>query len=423
MATTTKLLQLRPKLKHFPEPKPKLFSSSTSNPNPESSENPNAPSSPPSEPQQTPTPKPFSFSSIANNPQNPSSKTSSLDEIRKNLAEFRYRAGSASPPSFQELYKKNVDNVRSEVNYSADRRPPPTGNVGFNAIRASLRNFKENNNNQNENRGKMFDSLSLSRYKDSFKLRPNTDQDVKGSGMVIGGSENLPASIFGKEMMRDKEGDKERRRTEFVRMYSHGELGEKLKMLRPTKEEKGSFSLQELKDRLVKLREETDENESKSTMAGVVFKELKESLFQLSHHDAQKAKKTMLQRLDVLGQLGGTPSFMLHPPKEHLVEKFFHPDNMSSGEKMKLELQKVRDEFKMSESDCGSARVQVAQLTTKIKHLSTVLHKKDKHSRKGLQEMVQKRKKLLKYLRKTDWDSYCLVLSKLGLRDNPDYKF
>lgn len=46
----------------------------------------------------------------------------------------------------------------------------------------------------------------------------------------------------------------------------------------------------------------------------------------------------------------------------------------------------------------------------------------DKHSRKGLQDMVQRRKKLLKYLRRTDWDSYSFVLSKLGLRDNPDYK-
>lgn len=38
--------------------------------------------------------------------------------------------------------------------------------------------------------------------------------------------------------------------------------------------------------------------------------------------------------------------------------QYFHPDNMSSAEKLKLELKKVRDEFKMSESDCGSARVQ-----------------------------------------------------------------
>lgn len=36
--------------------------------------------------------------------------------------------------------------------------------------------------------------------------------------------------------------------------------------------------------------------------------------------------------------------------------------------------------------------------------------------------MVQRRKKLLKYLRRTDWDSYCIVLSKLGLRDIPEYK-
>ncbi|XP_024184770.1 30S ribosomal protein S15 [Rosa chinensis] len=95
---------------------------------------------------------------------------------------------------------------------------------------------------------------------------------------------------------------------------------------------------------------------------------------------------------------------------------------MSSAEKLKIELGKVRDEFKMSESNCGSARVQVAQLTTKIKHMSSVLHKKDKHSLKGLQAMVQRRKKLLKYLRRTDWDSYCLVLSKLGLWDTPDVK-
>lgn len=38
--------------------------------------------------------------------------------------------------------------------------------------------------------------------------------------------------------------------------------------------------------------------------------------------------------------------------------QYFHPDNMSSAEKMKIELAKVREKFKMSESDCGSARVQ-----------------------------------------------------------------
>lgn len=38
--------------------------------------------------------------------------------------------------------------------------------------------------------------------------------------------------------------------------------------------------------------------------------------------------------------------------------QYFHPDNMSSEEKLKIELARIRDEFKMSESDCGSFRVQ-----------------------------------------------------------------
>lgn len=139
--------------------------------------------------------------------------------------------------------------------------------------------------------------------------------------------------------------------------------------------------------------------------------------------DSLSASFVIEQNHDIMGYLDGTPEYKLYPPKDDLVETYFHTDNLSSAEKMKIELTKVREDFKMSESDCGSARVQVAQLTTKIKHLSSALHKKDKHSRKGLFAMVQKRKKLLKYLRRTDWDSYCLVLSKLSLRDNPDYKF
>ncbi|XP_071731848.1 uncharacterized protein [Rutidosis leptorrhynchoides] len=131
-------------------------------------------------------------------------------------------------------------------------------------------------------------------------------------------------------------------------------------------------------------------------------------------------KKTSAQR-SVLADLG-TPNFMLAPPKDVLVEKYFHPDHMSSAEKQKIELKNVRDKFKISDSDCKSSRVQVAQLTTKIKHLASVLHKKDKHSIQGLQAMVQNRKKLLKYLRRTNWDSYCFCLSELGLRDSVDYK-
>ncbi|CAI0470160.1 unnamed protein product [Linum tenue] len=197
--------------------------------------------------------------------------------------------------------------------------------------------------------------------------------------------------------------------------YAYTELGEELKKLRPGQKQgqKGWFSLKELSERLSKLRElekERDDGPMKEVRAG------------LEVAATMREKENVRSSSNFRSLMGITPDYQSTIPKEHLVEKYFHPDNMSSQEKMKLELAQVREEFKASESDCGSARVQVAQLTTKIKHLSSVLHKKDKHSRKGLQEMVQKRKKLLKYLRRTDWDSYCMVLSKLGLRDNPDYK-
>lgn len=44
----------------------------------------------------------------------------------------------------------------------------------------------------------------------------------------------------------------------------------------------------------------------------------------------------------------------------------------------------------------------------------------DLHSRKGLEGMIEQRKKLLKYLRRTDWDAYCILITRLGLRDKPN---
>ncbi|KAK1571894.1 hypothetical protein Q3G72_024550 [Acer saccharum] len=364
--------------------------------------------------------------------------SSSLEEIRKNLSEYRQR--SAVPPpttepnpasqsphhiSFQELYKRNQTLSENQSN----EMKPAVGKLSFEAIRESLRQMKSNtntnsnnNNRSNMNAGNNSDSLSKLAFKNS--LKPMTQDGVSGS-RVIGGTQELPVSVFGREMKEGRKGGEKERKgmnTEFVKMYSYVELGEKLRQLRPVKKSGGGgFSLEELNERLMRLRE-MEEKDNESRIGGVPFRELRDSLQRLKMAGDDKQKKSSTARLDILGHLGGTPNFMLHPPKEHLVEKYFHPDNMSSEEKMKIELTKVRNEFKMSESDCGSARVQVAQLTTKIKHLSSVLHKKDKHSLKGLQAMVQRRKKLLKYLRRTDWDSYCFVLSKLGLRDNPDYK-
>lgn len=300
---------------------------------------------------------------------------------------------------------------RGEESSSASSKSLPK------SISESLRRIGQINvNKPSERFAKNIDSMSLSRFKETLKLKPG-DMSGRHPTKLIGGGDNLPLSVFGKEM---EEGNRASANADtgegFVKIYSHMDLGEKLKSLRPDK--KGDwFSLQELNDRLMKLRQIDKENVADPRQG--LYGTLRSSLINIDKGNKQKKP---MPNLDILRHLGRTPSFMMLPPQEHLIEKFFHPDNMSASEKLKLELGKLRDEFKMSDSDCGSARVQVAQLTTKIKHLATVLHKKDKHSRKGLLGMVQKRKTLLKYLRRTDWESYCFVLSKLGLRDNPDYK-
>ncbi|KAG0465708.1 hypothetical protein HPP92_019872 [Vanilla planifolia] len=378
--------------------------------------------SPPSPPRRIPTdpPPPSAFTAAKSAP------TASLEEIRRHLAEFRLKSGGASSGSrpssdtqlsFQDILKSNVLGKTSS-GADATGGEASTG-LSLESIRESLRKFRASP--RDGERQTQSSTFNIKAFQDS--LRKGMGGGERGAQLI---GTDKPVSIFGKEGIEKKgegqEGGPKVRRTEFVKMYGYEELGEKLRKLRPEKDGKTveSFSLIELNDRLAKLRE-LEEMETESRLGGVSFRDLRESLQRL--RDADASKKANMHRLSIFTNLGqATPTFMLKPPQEHLLEKYFHPDHMSSAEKLKLELQSVKDEFKMSENDCGSARVQVAQLTTKIKHLSATLHKKDKHSRKGLQGMVQHRKKLLKYLRRTDWDSYCLVLSKLGLRDVPEYK-
>lgn len=71
-----------------------------------------------------------------------------------------------------------------------------------------------------------------------------------------------------------------------------------------------------------------------------------------------------------------------------------------------------------SETDTGSTEVQIALLTDRINHLTEHLkvHKQDDHSRLGLFKMVEKRNKLLKYLKNKDIERYRAIKEKLGLR-------
>jgi small subunit ribosomal protein S15 len=75
-------------------------------------------------------------------------------------------------------------------------------------------------------------------------------------------------------------------------------------------------------------------------------------------------------------------------------------------------------EHARAEGDTGSTEVQVAILTERIRNLTEHFkgHAKDNHSRRGLLMMVNKRRSLLDYLRKTDGERYLALIGKLGLR-------
>ena len=76
------------------------------------------------------------------------------------------------------------------------------------------------------------------------------------------------------------------------------------------------------------------------------------------------------------------------------------------------------NELKVHQKDTGSSEVQIAQLTDKIESLSKHIKqfKKDKHSSVGLLRAVNRRKKLLDYLKRNNMEAYKAILSKLNLR-------
>ena len=79
---------------------------------------------------------------------------------------------------------------------------------------------------------------------------------------------------------------------------------------------------------------------------------------------------------------------------------------------------KIIKDFGSNETDSGSADVQVAILTERIKNLTEHLktHKKDFGSRRGLLSMVGQRRNLLKYIKNKNEDRYLNLIKKLGLR-------
>lgn len=75
-------------------------------------------------------------------------------------------------------------------------------------------------------------------------------------------------------------------------------------------------------------------------------------------------------------------------------------------------------EHRRAETDTGSPEVQVAIMTRRIQDLTEHLktHKHDHHSRRGLLQLVGKRRRMLDYLRHEDVERYRALIAKLGLR-------
>ena len=80
--------------------------------------------------------------------------------------------------------------------------------------------------------------------------------------------------------------------------------------------------------------------------------------------------------------------------------------------------QQTIEQFRVHQTDTGSSEVQVALLSQRIEHLTGhfKVHVKDHHSRRGLLKLVGQRRRLLDYLRNSDFDRYQNLIQRLGIR-------
>ena len=78
----------------------------------------------------------------------------------------------------------------------------------------------------------------------------------------------------------------------------------------------------------------------------------------------------------------------------------------------------IIQDYRKCDKDTGSTEVQVALLTARIRELTEHFktHSKDHHSRRGLLKMVGRRRRLLDYLKRKDFEGYRALIERLGIR-------
>jgi small subunit ribosomal protein S15 len=106
----------------------------------------------------------------------------------------------------------------------------------------------------------------------------------------------------------------------------------------------------------------------------------------------------------------------------HYVKNYAHKkgkrekaENMGIAPQQK---QGVIEQFRVHQSDTGSPEVQVALLSQRIDYLTEhfKIHAKDHHSRRGLLQLVGQRRRLLDYLKKSNFERYQALIQRLGIR-------
>ncbi len=85
---------------------------------------------------------------------------------------------------------------------------------------------------------------------------------------------------------------------------------------------------------------------------------------------------------------------------------------------LKERKKEIIEKFRANENDTGSGEVQIALLSERIANLTEHFkgHKKDHHSRRGLLQMVNRRRRLLDYIKKKEFKRYKTIIEALGIR-------
>ena len=103
--------------------------------------------------------------------------------------------------------------------------------------------------------------------------------------------------------------------------------------------------------------------------------------------------------------------------RDKSVKKILSEDTASKSEKLRRNITDRIEDFRLHDTDTGSSGIQIAVMTERIQSLARhfATHKKDKHSMRGFQQIISRRRMMMKYLKNTDFDTFTKVVKKLGL--------